>query len=431
MDYQIKPSHYLQGEITIPGDKSISHRALLCSAIADGISTIDGLLEAQDCMATIHALQALGVPIKQLAPTQWQINGVSRFGLQSPTKMIDLGNAGTAMRLLTGLLSGANISALLTGDASLQKRPMQRIIDPLQAMGAKISAEINDFPPLSIYPNEELHAIDYTLPLASAQVKSCILLAGLYAQGTTIIREPIICRNHTELLLQQMGALLHQQENTIMLESGPLKAIDITIPADISSAAFFMVGASISPNSHIILPKVGINPTRKGIINFLQQMGAAIALLNISAYGNEPIADIVVKPAPLHGIDILPTEIPHVIDELPALLIAAACAQGPTRVFGAAELAVKESNRLLAMQKGLQTLGVTMLVENGNITVLPQPFRGGVIDSFHDHRIAMAFSMAALCCEQNITIRHCENVATSFPNFMECATKAGLNIFSS
>jgi len=432
VNYQLNPSACLQGEIVIPGDKSISHRALLCGAIADGITTIHGLLESEDCLATLHALQTLGVTIIKTAPETWQIHGAGRFGLgfglHSPAHILDLKNAGTGLRLLTGLLAGANINAILTGDASLQKRPMQRILAPLSTMGAKITAQTNDVAPLTIQAQNGLRAIDYTLPIPSAQVKSCLLLAGLYASGTSIIREPIPCRDHTERLLQHMGAHIHCSNHAVFLEPSALKAVDLNIPADISSAAFFMVGASIAPGSDIIMKNVGINPTRTGIIDFLGQMGADITLQNNRSYGNEPIADIRVKYAPLQGITISPEKIPSVIDELPVLLIAAACAKNPTRVFGAGELTVKESNRLIAMQTGLRALGVTMTIEDDNITVFPAPFQGGTINSFDDHRIVMAFSMAALSCTKPITIQHCENVATSFPHFISCAKKAGLHV---
>jgi len=319
MDYHLKPGHALQGKISVPADKSISHRALMFAAIATGTSDISGLLESEDCLATASALQALGVSVERISAGQWRVVGKGPTALRTPTHALDLGNAGTAMRLLTGLLAGCNINAVLTGDASLCQRPMQRIITPLEKMGAHINATAKGYAPLHLHTHQGLQAIEYVLPVASAQLKSCLLLAGLNAKGTTTIHEPLATRDHSERLLSQMGAILQREEKIIHLTPSLLQATRITVPADISSAAFFMVGASIAPGSSILLHQVGANPTRTGIIDLLRQMGANITLHHHASYGDEPIADIMVKYAPLHGIDIFPADIPRVIDELPVL----------------------------------------------------------------------------------------------------------------
>jgi len=425
----IQPGGRLHGSLRVAGDKSISHRAIMLAALAEGCSEIDGFLEGADCLATRRAFAAMGVKIEPTGHGQMRIHGVGLHGLRAPSASLDMGNAGTAMRLLAGLLAGQRFSSTLTGDASLSRRPMRRVTEPLALMGARIDTTAAGTAPLQIHGGQALRGIDYALPVASAQIKSCLLLAGLYAQGSTRITEPAPTRDHTERMLQAFGYPLEQAGAQVRLSGGGrLTATAISIPADISSAAFFLVGASIAESSEVRLSAVGINPTRIGVINLLQQMGADIRLDNPRWAGYEPIADIRVRSAPLHGIVIPEAQVPLAIDEFPALFIAAACAEGETRLTGAAELRVKESDRIQVMADGLRCLGIVAEPTADGIVIQGGALQGGCIDSHGDHRIAMAFAMAGLRAAQPITIRDCANVATSFPDFAVLAQQAGLSI---
>ncbi|MBI4357436.1 MAG: 3-phosphoshikimate 1-carboxyvinyltransferase [Gammaproteobacteria bacterium] len=431
LSFHISPGGSLRGECQVPADKSISHRAVLLAAIAFGESTLENFLEAEDTLHTLKALQALGVSIEHASPGVIQVQGKGLFGIQNSALCIPLycGNSGTSLRLLAGLLAGQNLCVELTGDVSLSKRPMQRVIDPLTQMGAKIEGKAGGFPPLVITPTSRLRGIQYRMKVASAQVKSSILLAGLTAEGETTVFEPVATRDHTERLLVHHGYPLHTEKGSVRLKGGgELKPTTLKIPGDFSSAAFFIVGATIAPNSELLLQNVGINPTRIGALHLLQKMGASILLMNKRMLGQEPVADILVKSAELRGISIEPAEVPGAIDELPALFIAAACAGGKTLVRGAKELRVKESDRIHTMACGLSTLGVSTEEHEDGLVIEGGQYVGGVIESAGDHRVAMAFAIAGLRAKQSIQIRFCENVRTSFPNFVECAKTAGLNI---
>lgn len=425
--FKVQPKGVLQGSIRVPGDKSISHRSIIMGAIAEGETQIKGFLEGEDSLATLEAFRAMGVSISEPMNGSLSIKGVGLHGLQEPQKPLDMGNSGTAMRLLCGLLAAQNFSSTLVGDESLSTRPMRRVTDPLESMGAKLELE-GGVAPIKISPSQ-LTAINYEMPVASAQVKSCLLLASLYINGTSTITEPAPCRNHTELMLQGFGYPLNIRDNKVELTGGgKLKSCDIDIPADISSAAFFLVGASIAPGSDLTLEHVGINPTRIGVINILRAMGANIEYLKEYEVGGELVADIRVRHAPLHGIDIPVEQVPLAIDEFPALFIAAACAEGTTRLSGAEELKVKESDRIQAMADGLAILGVVNEVKPDGINITGTQIGGGEIDSKGDHRIAMAFTIAALVAESSITILNCNNVATSFPGFSELAQSCGIDM---
>jgi 3-phosphoshikimate 1-carboxyvinyltransferase len=424
----IKPHGCLRGTLRVAGDKSISHRAIMLGALAEGITQVSGFLAGEDTLATLAAFQAMGVKIER-QQNRVKIQGVGLHGLQAPEKPLDLGNSGTSMRLLSGLLAGQTFSVTLTGDASLSKRPMRRVTEPLAQMGAQIQTSANGTPPLRLSPSHGLKAIDYRLPMASAQVKSCVLLAGLYAQGQTCVTEPAPTRDHTERMLRGFGCAVQSDNGKICLRGGgPLTAQPIDVPADISSATFFMVGASIAPDSDITLQHVGINPTRIGAVNILRQMGANIEWHNLRAVSGEPVADIRVRYAPLRGIHIPPEQVPLAIDEFPAIFIAAACAQGQTVLTDAAELRVKESDRIQAMADGLQILGINAQATADGMVINGGTLGGGLIDSHGDHRIAMAFAMAGLRAQEAITITDCANVATSFPDFVSLAQQTGLAI---
>ena len=371
----------------------------------------------------------MGVSIERHGEGEVVVHGVGLHGLAAPDGLLDLGNAGTGMRLMCGLMAGQPFDTVLTGDASLCSRPMGRVIDPLRLMGAKIDAQEGGRPPLKITGGSQLKGIHYDLPMASAQVKSCVLLAGLYAQGRTSVTEPAPTRDHTERMLRGFGYEVKREGEVISLQGGgSLKAADIDVPADISSAAFFLVAASITPGSDLLLTHVGINPTRIGVLNILNLMGADITLKNEREVGGEPVADIQVRYAPLHGVDIPEDQVPLAIDEFPALFIAAACAQGRTVLRGAEELRVKESDRIAAMAEGLNTLGVNNEVLEDGIIIEGGTIGGGEIRTHMDHRIAMAFSIAALRAEQEIVVLDCDHVATSFPGFDALARGLGLQI---
>lgn len=425
----VNPSGPLQGIFRVPGDKSISHRAIMLGALANGMTQISGFLEGEDTLATLAAFRAMGVHIEGPHQGQVILSGIGLHGLQPPTMPLYLGNSGTSMRLLAGLMAGQAFAVEMTGDSSLSNRPMRRVTEPLTAMGAQIETTAQGTPPLTIKGGQSLQGIDYHLPIASAQVKSSLLLAGLYANGLTCITEPAPTRDHTERLLTGFGYPVQRNGKRICLAGGgQLQATSIEVPADISSAAFFMVGASIATGSEVLLEHVGINPTRLGIINILRQMGADIRLQNQRDIGGEPVADILVLASSLHGIPIPEPQVPLAIDEFPILFIAAACAQGETRLTGAAELRMKESDRIQVMAKGLQTLGIDAQPTSDGMVIQGGKIQGGVIHSHGDHRIAMAFTIASLGASEPIFIEDCANVATSFPNFVPLARQAGIDL---
>ena len=357
------------------------------------------------------------------------IHGVGKHGLKSPATELDLGNSGTSIRLLSGLLAAQQFDTTLTGDTSLNKRPMRRVTEPLTAMGARVNTSAGGTPPLHIKGNPHLKGIEYVMPVASAQVKSCLLLAGLYAEGKTCVTEPAPTRDHTERMLQGFGYPVERSGNTVCVTNqGKLTATRIDVPADISSAAFFLVGASIAPGSDLLLEHVGINPTRIGVINILRAMGADIELSNEQVVGGEPVADIRVKGSQLHGIRIPEDQVPLAIDEFPALFVAAACAEGQTILKGARELRVKESDRIQVMADGLQILGIDARPTDDGMVMQPGKIGSGRVNSHGDHRIAMAFAMAALRASGSIEIEDCANVKTSFPDFVGLAGQAGLDL---
>ena len=426
--YIVQPGGKLQGKLRVPGDKSISHRSIMLGSLAEGVTEVSGFLEGEDALATLATFRAMGVQIDGPKEGRVTVHGVGMHGLKPADKELYLGNSGTSIRLLSGLLSGQKFASTLTGDKSLSGRPMRRVTDPLAMMGADIESDEGK-PPLKIKANTKLAGITYTLPMASAQVKSCILLAGMYAEGKTTVTEPAPTRDHTERMLAGMGYQVEVNGDTVSIEGGgKLTATSIDVPADISSATFFMVGAAISEGSDITLTHVGINPTRIGVINILRLMGANISLSNESVTGGEPVADIRVQYAPLKGINIPEDQVPLAIDEFPALFIAAACAEGTTVLTGAEELRVKESDRIQAMADGLQILGIDAQSTADGIIINGGIIGSGEVESHDDHRIAMSFAIAGLQAGGTIQINDCANVATSFPDFVGLAKKAGLDI---
>ncbi|WP_150303450.1 bifunctional prephenate dehydrogenase/3-phosphoshikimate 1-carboxyvinyltransferase [Pseudomonas saliphila] len=423
------PGGRVTGRLRVPGDKSISHRSIMLGSLAEGVTEVEGFLEGEDSLATLQAFRDMGVVIEGPHHGRVTINGVGINGLQAPPGPLYVGNSGTSMRLLSGLLAAQRFDTVLTGDASLSKRPMGRIAKPLREMGARIETASDGRPPLRIYGEGTLMGMDYTMPMASAQVKSCLLLAGLYASGSTSITEPAPTRDHTERMLKGFGYPVKVDGATVTVEPGhKLTACKIDVPADISSAAFFMVAASIAEGSDLLLEHVGINPTRTGVINILRAMGGDLTVENEREVGGEPVADIRVRYAPLKGIDIPLDQVPLAIDEFPALFIAAACAEGRTVLRGAEELRVKESDRIQVMADGLQALGVSAEPTPDGIVIQGGSIHGGSIESHGDHRIAMSFSVASLRATGEIHIRDCANVATSFPDFIGLAQSVGIQV---
>ncbi len=428
MQYRVRPGGCLTGECRVPGDKSISHRAVMLGTLAEGVTEIQGFLEGEDSLATLRAFCDMGVPIEGPSQGRLRIQGVGLYGLQTPPSVLDLGNSGTSMRLMAGLLAGQRFSSTLAGDASLSKRPMRRVTEPLALMGAHIDTQ-DGHAPLVIQGGRQLSGLRYRLPVASAQVKSCLLLAGLYARGETWVSEPAPTRDHTERMLAGFGYPVLQEGAAVGVRGGGrLQAFPIEIPSDISSAAFFLVGASIASGSSLRLLQVGMNPTRTGVVEILRRMGAHIRIENPRSAGGEPVADLRVESAPLTGIAIPESLVPLAIDEFPAVFIAAACATGETLLTGAAELRVKESDRIQVMAEGLATLGITAQPTPDGLRIQGGILSGGHVMSHGDHRIAMAFAMAALRASGGIVIEDCANVATSFPGFVALARAAGLGI---
>jgi len=420
------------GRLRVPGDKSISHRSIMLGALAEGETRVSGFLQGDDCIATLEAFRALGVSIEGPDQGTVIIQGVGLEGLKPPQGPLNLGNSGTSMRLLSGLFAGQSFDVALFGDASLNRRPMRRVTDPLTNMGARIESNEEGTPPLRIQGGQNLHGIQYEMPVASAQVKSAVLLAGLYAEGETCVTEPAPTRDHTERMLRGFGVSVSRSDATVCLAGGShLVATDIDVPADISSATFFLVAASIAPGSDLVLEHVGVNPTRTGAIDILRLMGADITLVNEREVGGEPVADIHVRAADLKGIDIPESLVPLAIDEFPVLFIAAACAKGQTRLTGAEELRVKESDRIQVMADGLKTCGIEAKPQPDGIIIQGGSLGGGSVDSQGDHRIAMAFTVAALRSASAIEIKDCDNVNTSFPGFVAACGNVGMTVESS
>jgi 3-phosphoshikimate 1-carboxyvinyltransferase len=427
--FAVRPGGRLAGRLRVPGDKSISHRAIMLGAIADGVTRVEGFLEGEDSLATLAAFRSMGVRIEGPDAGRVVIHGVGLRGLRAPVGPLDLGNSGTSMRLLAGLLAGQGFAVTLVGDASLSKRPMRRVTGPLATMGARVEAAGEGTPPLAIHPVAGLRGIDYPMPVASAQVKSCLLLAGLYAEGETCITEPAPSRDHTERMLAGFGYPVRRSGSRVCVRGGGrLTATAVDVPADISSAAFFLVGASIAAGSDLVLEHVGVNPTRTGVLDILGLMGADVTRENERLAGGEPVADLRVRAARLRGAVIPPELVPLAIDEFPAVFVAAACADGETVVTGAEELRVKESDRIQVMADGLRALGVDARPTPDGMVIRGGRIGGGRVDSRGDHRVAMAFAMAALRAEGEVVVDDCANVQTSFPGFAALAGRAGLGI---
>ncbi|SNS81437.1 3-phosphoshikimate 1-carboxyvinyltransferase [Anaerovirgula multivorans] len=411
--------HKLEGKITIPGDKSISHRAVMLSSISKGTSRVSGFLRGEDCLSTIACFQGLGIEIEDKGE-EIVIDGKGLNGLKEPENVLDAGNSGTTMRLLSGILAGQEFLTIVTGDGSLRKRPMARIATPLRQMGATIEGrDKGNLAPLVIRGGN-LKAIDYASPVSSAQVKSAILLAGLYSEGNTIVREEIVSRDHTENMLTSLGANIKRENGVVTLEKSELFGQDIQVPGDISSAAFFMAAAAAIPGSHLIIERVGLNPTRTGIIDVLKAMGADIEIDNLFTSGGEEIGDIIVKGKKLKATSLTKEIMPRLIDEIPVIAVIAAVAEGKTTITGAEELKVKESNRITSMVTEMKKLGIQATeLSDGMEIEGPNEIGGGQIESYGDHRIAMAMAIAGLFANAPVEIQNSECIAVSFPGFEE------------
>ena len=417
-DWIARSGRPVLGRVRVPGDKSVSHRAIMLASIADGTSRIDGFLEGEDTRATARIFGQLGVRIEAPSDGQRIVHGVGVDGLQRPDGLLDCGNSGTAMRLLSGLIASQTFACTLVGDESLSKRPMRRVTDPLSLMGAQIHAEPDGTPPLRIEPVARLAGIDYASPVASAQVKSAVLLAGLRAGGLTSVTEPHPTRDYTERMLEAFGIDINYKPGFASLRGGQrLRATDVQVPGDFSSAAFAIVAATLVPGSELLLEDVGIDPRRTGLLDALRLMGANIELSDKRSGPTGNIANINVSHAPLHGIDVPVDLVPDMIDEFPVLFAAAARANGTTRVRGAAELRVKESDRITAMANGLRALGVEVNETDDGAHIQGGNVSEGDVDSLGDHRIAMAFAVLAQCASGDVRIRDIDNVATSYPGF--------------
>jgi 3-phosphoshikimate 1-carboxyvinyltransferase len=431
--FDARPTRTVSGSVAVPGDKSISHRALMLSGLADGASRISGFLASEDCLASLAAMRALGVRIEQPDTTEVVVHGVGLHGLHGASHALDMGNAGTAIRLFTGLLAAQTFSSRLIGDASLMKRPMERVAKPLRLMGAEVRTR-DGTPPIDIVGGRRLRGIDYSMPVASAQVKSAILLAGLYAEGTTSVLAPAICRDHSERMLATLGVRVDVEGlRSTVHPPQRLTGQPLEVPGDFSSAAFFIVAGLLgAAKEGLLLKNVGLNPTRTGLLDLLRRMGGDIQIENPRLCGAEPTGDLRVRASQLHGIEVPPAAVPLAIDEFPVLFIAAACAAGETVVSGAEELRVKESDRIAAMAAGLATLGVAHRVTPDGMRITGRAhgpaFSGGLIEAFGDHRVAMSFSIASLRAAGPIQIRDVANVATSFPGFVELARSVGLDL---
>jgi len=442
MDFLVEPTDTLRGEIFIPGDKSISHRAIMCASLASGTSTIKGFLESEDCLATLQAFKSMGIE-SLIKGKNLTIVGKGLYGLKKPSFKLNLGNSGTSMRLISGILVGQNFNSSLTGDSSLLNRPMNRIIEPLSEMGYCIKSSTKGMPPLEILKTKIVNSIDYKMPINSAQVKSCIMFAALYANNPSVIYEKAVTRDHTEKIFKEFGVKVEISSSNsgnkiVIYPPSKLKPCNIEICSDFSSAAFFILLGLISPNSHIVLRNIGINKTRTGLLEVLQEMGGNIKVNTISR-NYEPTADIEVKTSKLRAINLNQDLVPNLIDELPLLFVAASLAKGKTTINGIEELKYKESNRLDSMSKSLKEFGVDLVVKNEGIDIFgldqstskrskPAPFKEAEINSFGDHRIAMASVIASLRAQDTCRIIDCKNIDTSFPNFLGICRKLGIKI---
>jgi 3-phosphoshikimate 1-carboxyvinyltransferase len=428
VDYIVQPSTISDAVVRVPGDKSISHRAVMLGSLAEGRTEVSGFLAGEDCLATMAAFRHMGVAIEQSSPTELLIDGVGLDGLNDPRQSLDLGNSGTAMRLMAGLMAGQAFSSELTGDESLSGRPMQRVITPLRAMGAVIESD-NGTPPLRIAGGRPLQGIEYAMPVASAQVKSSVLLAGLYASGTTVVTEPAVTRDHTERMLRSMGVDVRSSAGRISMRGRqPLRACPVQVPADLSSAAFLILAALLAEDANILIPDVGVNPTRTGVIDILRTMGAHIELENPRELGDEPVADLRIFSSELQGIDVDPGLVSLAIDEFPVLFVAAGAARGRTVFSGLAELRVKESDRIAAMAAGLSALGIDVDEQPDGAVVTGGRFSGGDVGSFGDHRVAMSLAVAGTAAEGPVHIRDVAAVDTSFPGFVTSLKSCGADI---
>ena len=428
MRFLVQPGGVQDAAVAVPGDKSISHRAVMLGSVARGETHISGFLNGEDCLATLAAMAAMGVQTEQHDATTLTVKGVGLHGLQAPSGSLDMGNSGTAMRLMTGLLAGQRFDTRLVGDDSLTNRPMQRIITPLEAMGASIGSR-GGRPPLAIRGGQSLQGMHYDLPVASAQVKSAILLAGLYADGITSVTEPAVTRDHTERMFAAMGVDVRRQDGHIAIAGGQdLAGTSVAVPGDLSSAAFVMLGACISGSASVLIRNVGINPTRTGVIDILRAMGGNIECMNSREQSGEPVADIRVRASRLAGIDVDPALVSLAIDEFPVLFVAAACAAGKTTFSGIGELRVKESDRIAAMAAGLRELGIRVDESEDGAVVHGGPFSGGTVRSFGDHRIAMSLAVAGTIADAPVTVRNTDAVATSFPGFIDLLGRLGARI---
>lgn len=409
----------ISGRITVPGDKSISHRAIMLAAISSGKSVIEGFLNGQDCLSTMNCFQALGIDIQQ-AGRRVEIQGKGLYGLQEPRDVLNAGNSGTTMRLMSGILAGQDFLSVVTGDASLRQRPMARVTAPLQKMGAKIDGRsAGKFAPLVIRGGG-LQGVTWKTPVASAQIKSAILLAGLYANGKTTVEEPMVSRDHTERMLACFGIPVERSGTAVAVSKGSLEGQQVKVPGDISSAAFFLVAAAAQPGAQLVIQNVGLNPTRTGIIDVLRQMGADIRLDNVQSSGGEEAGDLIITGGELHGTEVTGEMIPRLVDEIPALAVAAALARGVTRITGAEELKVKESNRLAAMAAELGKMGVAICeLPDGLLIEGPNQIKGATINSYHDHRIAMAMAVCGLFAQGETRIADSACIDISFPGFGE------------
>ncbi len=427
--WRANPAPALGGSIVVPGDKSISHRVMLLGAVAEGPLEVRGFLQSEDCLATRHAIESLGARVEDRGDGNLKVLPPER--LMAPSGPLDFGNSGTGIRLMTGLLSGRGVAAVLDGDHSLRRRPMERVAAPLRSMGAGIETSAGR-PPLRISSRDRLEAIDYDLPVASAQVKSALLLAGLSAQGRTVVRQPAVCRDHTERLLESLGCAVERGEWGAAV-TGPSRPAGghVVVPGDFSSAAFFIVaGLLAGGDTPIELQGVGMNPTRTGLLDILRMMGGRIEVLRPREESGEPVADLCVRRTDLVGVDLPPEVVPLAIDELPALFVAAAYARGETRVRGAEELRVKESDRIAVMARGLEAVGVDVSEQPDGLLIRGGGMTGGVVDSGGDHRVAMSFAIGAARASGPIEILDVANVATSFPRFEHAAGTLGLSIES-
>ncbi len=429
MDFRVEPSTVRDSKVNVPGDKSVSHRALMLGSIANGKTEISGFLASEDCLATLQAFRLMGVEIEQHDTTRLTVHGVGASGLRAPDGPLDLGNSGTAMRLMAGVLAGQEFDSVLTGDKSLTSRPMSRVIAPLTAMGAAIESDCDGTPPLQISGGLRLHGIDYRLPIASAQVKSCVLLAGLSADGRTSVIEPAITRDHTERMLAAMGADIAVEGSRITVQGRQsLQGCSVDIPGDLSSAAFVMLAVLLANDASVLICNIGVNPTRTGVIDILQGMGADITLENRRLLGKEPVADIRVRSSSLHGGPVDPGLVSLAIDEFPVVFVAAAAASGETSFAGIGELRVKESDRIAAMAAGLRELGIRVEESDNGAVVHGGRFAGGSVVSCGDHRIAMSLAIAGSVATAPVMVHDIDAVATSFPGFADLMTTLGMKI---